>query len=123
MTITLRHALEVSDGSATLYLSGTLSGDDSRTLERVCRGIPARVRTLRLDLRGVTRLEADAMDGVRCVLRYWRESRDGSCRLSFATQHLLATYHTNDAPTPAWRPSAPLHGAAEPHAALTAMYL
>ena len=87
----LLHALEVSDGSATLYLSGRLAGTDAFLLRGVCRDIPLSVRTLRLDLHGVTTLEEGAMDTVRALVRYWRETRNGSFRLAFATAHVVAT--------------------------------
>jgi ABC-type transporter Mla MlaB component len=91
MTTRLAHALEVSDASATLYLSGTLSGADAFQLRGVCRDIPGHVRTLRLDMKAVTRLEEGAMDTVRALIRYWRESRQGGFRLSFASEQLVAT--------------------------------
>jgi ABC-type transporter Mla MlaB component len=92
VTTTLRHSLEVSDGSATLYLAGTIAGSDAFPLRRVCREIPAHVTTLRLDLHGVTKFEQGAMDVVRSLVRYWRHTRQGGFRLSFASEHLVATY-------------------------------
>jgi hypothetical protein len=87
----LLHALEVSDGSATLYLSGRLAGTDAFLLRGVCRDIPLSVRTLRLDLHGVTTLEDGAMDTVRALVGHWRDTRNGSFRLAFATEHVVAT--------------------------------
>ena len=87
----------MSGGSATLYISGVLSASDAFRLRRVCVAVPERVRTLRLDLHGVTSLEEGAMDAVRAVVRYWRETRQGSFRLSFATEHILATIREGDA--------------------------
>ena len=92
MTTALQHSLEVSDGSATLYLAGTIAGADAFPLRRVCREIPARVSTLRLDLHGVTKLDEGAMNTIRSLVRYWRDSRGGGFRLSFASEHLVATY-------------------------------
>ena len=91
MTTRLAHALEVSDASATLYLSGTLTAADAFPLRGVCRDIPGHVRTLRLDLKAVTQMEEGAMDTVRALIRYWRESRQGGFRLSFASEQLVAT--------------------------------
>ena len=91
MTTGLQHSLEVSDGSATLYLAGALAGGDAFRLRGVCRDIPQRVSTLRLDLHAVTRLDDGAMDTIRSLVRYWRESRGGGFRLSFASEHLVAT--------------------------------
>ena len=92
MTTALRHSLEVSNGSATLYLAGRLAGSDAFPLRRVCREIPAHVTTLRLDLHGVTNFDQGAMDGIRSLVRFWRDTRRGGFRLSFASEHLVATY-------------------------------
>ena len=89
MTTRLLHALEVSDGSATLYLSGRLAGRDAFFLRGVCRDIPLPVRTLRLDLHAVTALDEGAMDTIRALVRYWRETRNGNFRLAFATEHAI----------------------------------
>ena len=92
MTTGLQHSLEIGAGSATLYLAGTLAGSDAFPLRRVCREIPNGVATLRLDLHAVTRLEDGAMDTIRSLVRFWRETRSGGFRLSFASEHLVATY-------------------------------
>src|SRR5215204_3213449 len=91
MKTRLRHALEMSDESATLYLSGVLSASDAFPIRRACTTIPDGVRTLRLDLHAVTSLEDGAMDAVRAVVRYWRDTRQGSFRLTFATDNIVAT--------------------------------
>jgi ABC-type transporter Mla MlaB component len=90
VTNRLLHALEVSDSSATLYLSGRLAGSDAFPLRGVCRDIPVHVRTLRLDLHGVTALDEGAMDTIRALVRYWREVRNGNFRLAFACEHDIA---------------------------------
>jgi ABC-type transporter Mla MlaB component len=81
----------VSDSSATLYLSGRLAGSDAFPLRGVCRDIPVQVRTLRLDLHGVTALDEGAMDAIRALVRYWRETRNGNFRLAFACEHDVAS--------------------------------
>lgn len=91
VTTGLQHSLEVSDGSATLYLAGTLTGADAFPLRGLCRDIPDRIRTLRVDLHAVTRLDDGALDAIRAVVRYWRDSRCGGFRVSFASEHLMAT--------------------------------
>jgi hypothetical protein len=119
MTDRLHHALEIHSGSATLYLKGHLSGADTFRLRRVCREIPMHVRTLRLDLHGVTGLEDGAASTLRALVRYWRESRNGCFRFSFASEHLVATMLEREAP--AARPS-PLELIGD-RAALTGMFL
>ena len=120
MTTHLRYALEVSDGSATLYLSGRLAGADAFLLRGVCRDIPLLVRTLRLDLHGVTALDDGAMDTIRALVRYWRETRNGNFRLGFTTEHVVASMVEHE--------SAPTSGARMDQiigrtAALTGMFL
>ena len=88
----LHHEIEVAEDSATLYLGGALKANDVHALIGMCDNLPLRVRTLRLDMHGVTSQEDDAMSAVRGVLRYWRESRGGSFRLSLASERLVATY-------------------------------
>jgi len=91
VTTALQHSLEISERSATLYLAGALVGADAFPLRRLCRDIPQGVSTLRLDLHGVTALDDGAMHTIRSLLRYWRESRGGGFRLSFTSEHLVAT--------------------------------
>jgi hypothetical protein len=95
VTTRLQHALEVSDGSATLYLTGVLASSDAFALRGVCIAIPDGVRTLRLDLHAITRLEEGGMDAVRAIVRYWRETRQGSFRLSVSSPHVVATISDN----------------------------
>ena len=119
MTTGLQHSLEISEGSATLYLAGTLAGADAFPLRRVCRDIPERVSTLRLDLHGVKRLDDGAMNTIRSLVRYWRETRGGGFRLSFASEHLVATYvHTGASPAEQY-----IDHIGERKAALTGMFL
>ncbi len=92
MIATLHYEIEVADDGAVLYLSGVLTAGDAFNLSRVCIDLPERVVTLRLDLHGIARVEEDAMQAIRGVLRYWRESRGGSFLLSFATERIVATY-------------------------------
>ena len=123
MRSTLHHEIEVADECATLYLSGALSASHAFLLARICGDLPKRVSTLRLDLHGLTHLEADAMNAVRGVLRYWRESRGGSFRLSPASERIVATYSEGSFALPprAKRVASPVVTEAAP--ALTAMYL
>ncbi|MBW8769562.1 MAG: hypothetical protein JF589_07405 [Gemmatimonadetes bacterium] len=120
MTPRLLHALEVSDSSATLYLSGRLAGYDAFPLRGVCRDIPVHVRTLRLDLHGVTALDDGAMDAVRALVRYWREVRNGSFRLAFASDEDVANIVEPETAPPTSRRIDQFIGRS---AALTGMFL
>jgi ABC-type transporter Mla MlaB component len=97
VTIGLEHALEVSESTATLYLSGELTAADAFRLRGICSEIPEQVRTLRVDLHGIVRIDVGALATIRGVVRFWKNSRSGTFRLSLATQHLVATL-SNDAP-------------------------
>ena len=123
MTTRLQHALEVSDGSATLYLSGVLAASDAFALRGVCIAIPESVRTLRLDLHALTRLEEGAMDAVRAIVRYWRETRQGSFRLSLSSPHVVATISENPDVVARIQPSDAVISKFGDRAALTGMYL
>jgi ABC-type transporter Mla MlaB component len=119
----LHHEIEVAEDSATLYLSGALCGSDAFTLARVCGDLPPRVSTLRLDLHGIENMADDAMSAIRGVLRYWRESRGGSFRLSLASERIVATYGEGSFANPAMGLRSALPHVVEATPALTAMYL
>lgn len=90
MTHAMHYQLEQTSESATLYLAGGLSRDDAPSLLAICDSLPRTVGILRLDLRAMGYLSADAMDVIRGLLRHWAANRGGEFRLS--TSHLLATY-------------------------------
>jgi hypothetical protein len=118
MSDQMHYQLEISGETATLYVAGELGNRSVSTLLDVCRGLPARIRTLRLDLRAVGAMSADATNAVRLLLRDWREVRHGEFRLS--TSFLVATCSEMEAPcSPARRGRA---GEAR-NDALTAAYL
>ena len=82
--------VQVSDETATLVLSGTVSHSDVSSMRLACREIPARIRTLRLNFGAVEEMDAQVMDAVRGVVRDWRASREGDFRLDLTTPHLVA---------------------------------
>ncbi|MEP7001177.1 MAG: hypothetical protein ABI969_11905 [bacterium] len=65
----------------------------------------------------------DAMSAIRGVLRYWRESRGGSFRLSLASERIVATYAEGSFTNPGFGLRTALPHIAEVTPALTAMYL
>jgi hypothetical protein len=89
MTDRMHHQLELAGRTATLYVSGALSYEHVDTLIAVCAMAPPRARTLRVDLHALDQLSADALDAVRLILHYWRDSRHGDFRLT--TSHMVAT--------------------------------
>lgn len=119
----LHHEIEVADDSATLYLSGTLQAMDALALASACRDLPSRVTTLRLDLHGVSVMADDATTAIRSVLRYWRESRGGSFRLSLASERIVATYGEGSFANPNLGLRNALPHVVEATPALTGMFL
>ena len=82
--------VEVNGETATFVLSGTVSPSDVSSMRLACKAIPARIRTLRLNLGDVDGLDAQVMDAVRGVVRDFRASREGDFRLDLTTPHLVA---------------------------------
>ncbi len=119
----MRFAVEVAGDTATVYVNGQLAATDAFALNRACGELPPYVRTLRLDLHGVADITDVAMIAVRAVLRYWRESREGSFRLALATEHLVATYAEGAYALSQRSMRAALPHVVEGSAAQTAMYL
>lgn len=90
MTNAMHHQLEQTNESATLYLAGGLAHTDAPALLALCDSLPRSVSILRLDLRAIGYLSAEAIDVIRRLLRQWGANRRGEFRLS--TSHLMATY-------------------------------
>jgi hypothetical protein len=84
--------LELAGESATLYVHGRLDQQSSTTMVNVCSALPQSVRTLRLDLRAVGVMTAEATNMVRLLVGQWRDARRGQFRLS--TSHLMAVCET-----------------------------
>jgi ABC-type transporter Mla MlaB component len=89
MTKRMQCQIEMAGEAATLYVSGTLGRENTGTLVAISAGMPARIRTLRIDLRALGQVSADAMAAVRVLLDHWRQSRHAEFRL--CTSHLVAT--------------------------------
>jgi ABC-type transporter Mla MlaB component len=89
---TIQFQLETSGKTATLYISEELPLDHLGALCEACASLPPEVRTLRLDLHGVKRLDVEMMSMLRALMREWRIMRGGECRLSFRTENLMLTY-------------------------------
>lgn len=90
MTHAMHYQLEQTNQAATLYVAGSLARHDAPALLALCNSLPTTVSILRVDLRAVGSLSADAIDVIRRLLRHWAASRRGEFRLS--TSHLVATY-------------------------------
>jgi ABC-type transporter Mla MlaB component len=80
--------LELAGESATLYLHGRLDRDSHTAMLAACTALPLSVRTLRLDLRAIGVMTAEATSAVRLLLAQWCDGGRGEFRLS--TSHLMA---------------------------------
>jgi len=77
----LHHELESHPGGATLYLRGALSVVGALRAFDACGRLPARVRALRVDMRGVELFDPSALDTVSLLLHDWRTRRGGMTRI------------------------------------------
>lgn len=85
----MHYQVELAGTAATLYIAGQLGPDDVVRITRACRALPGHFRTLRVDMRAVGTLSADALGAVRTILHDWRERRQGEYRLR--TSYLMVT--------------------------------
>jgi len=82
--------LEVSPTArrATLRLRGQVRQPDITTAVRSCLALPARVRSIELDLRLVTSLSDDSRQILLALVRAWRQARRGHVAI-FASHSTL----------------------------------
>ena len=88
--------LETNGTSATLYISEELPLDHLEALAQACAALPPHVRALRIDLHGIRQLGPEMMASLRVLMREWRGTRGGECRLAFSTENLVITYTERD---------------------------
>ena len=77
----LQYTLEAHDRAATLYLHGTLLPSAVVGAFRACYQLPASVRRLRVELRGVDHAHREAGETLRLLARDWELARRGVARL------------------------------------------
>jgi hypothetical protein len=77
-----RLSIEAHANAASAYLSGPLSlGLTARAITAFC-SLPARVRALRVDLRGITVCDVDAMLMLESLIVEWCHERSGVSRIT-----------------------------------------
>ena len=74
----LHIAVEAHSCAATLYLSGTLTIAGALRAGTACEELPPRVKTLRVDLRGLIAPAPLTLRALAIALRRWRVSRAGN---------------------------------------------
>lgn len=77
----MHYDIELAGTAATLYIAGRLGSEDVIRITEACRALPAHFRTLRVDLRALGAITADALGAVRTLLHDWRDRRHGEYRL------------------------------------------
>ena len=77
----MHYQIELAGTAATLYIAGQLGAEDVVRITHACRALPAHFRTLRVDMRALRALSADALGAVRTLLHDWRDRRKGEYRL------------------------------------------
>ena len=77
----MHYQIELAGTAATLYIAGQLGAEDVVRITNACRALPARCRTLRIDMRALRVLSAEALGAVRALVQDWRDRRDGEYRL------------------------------------------
>ena len=77
----LRYDLESHGFGATLYLTGALSMTGSRRAFAAIKSLPACVRALRIDMRGIRLFDPAALHFLAAELRGWRADRAGITRV------------------------------------------
>ena len=76
-----QYTIEAHNDAATLYVTGTLSTPGVIAAMHACDELPARVRTLRVDLRRICGVEPAAYDALAFATRRWRDVRAGVTRI------------------------------------------
>ena len=77
----LQYTLEAHPGAATLYLQGTLLPAAVVGAFRACYQLPAGVRRLHVDLRGVVQAPPAARDTLAILTADWERVRRGVARV------------------------------------------
>jgi hypothetical protein len=75
--------MEAHACGATAYVSGPLSASLSACAILACRTLPPDVRHVRVDLRGVTVCNIDALVMLEVLLLEWSSERQGVTRIAY----------------------------------------
>lgn len=86
MNLPSQLAIETHASAATAYVSGRFSlAIAARAIAACCR-LPRFVRAIRVDLRGVTAWDVDALAILESLLAEWARARDGMHRITHPEQ-------------------------------------
>src|SRR5690348_18292899 len=75
--------MEAHASAASAYVSGPLTAGVAARAILACRALPPGVRAVRVDLRGVSVCEVDALTMLEALLIEWRTERRGVTRVAY----------------------------------------
>ena len=81
MIITSQLSVEAHRFAATAYLKGPLTASLAVRTIMVCRALPASIRRMRVDLRGMTMWDSTALTMLESHIVEWSEERGGASRV------------------------------------------
>ena len=84
MSDTSKLIVEAHRSAATIYASGDLTTAAVRRAVEAVERLPADVRAICVDLRGVRRIDSRALPTLEGFLRRWRATRRGMSRVKLA---------------------------------------
>ena len=83
MIIKSQLSIEANAVSATAYVTGPLTAGLAAQAIMGCRALPPAVRGVRVDLRGVSILDAHALTMLESYILDWRAERRGTSRVVY----------------------------------------
>ena len=83
MRLESRLRMESHTVAATAYVCGPLKSDVAARTILACRTLPPRVRRVRVDLRGVSVCDGDALVMLEVLLIEWSAERRGQSRIAY----------------------------------------
>lgn len=76
-------SIESHTGAATAYVSGPLTASIAARVIRACNTLPPAVRGIRVDLRGLSVCDVDALVMLEVLLLEWSSERRGISRIVY----------------------------------------
>ena len=83
MIVKSQLSVEAHAFAATAYIKGPLTASLAARAIMVCRGLPASIRGMRVDLRGMTMWDATALVMLESHIIEWSEERRGVSRVLY----------------------------------------
>ena len=109
MILKSQFSMEAHACAATAYVCGPLNASIAARTILACRSLPPDVRGVRIDLRGVTVCDVDALTMLEVLLLEWSSERRGVSRIAYPNLRARDAFVAipcaiRDAPEAALRP-------------------